>query len=87
MTAIRRKKKDESFAFTFEGRKYVIQRAYKAQPATIVLSDGKILQVRVWKLLPVEPQPHQIETFDPAMVSAAELAQEKEGFLAELVER
>ena len=28
----------------------------------------------------------QAETFDPATVSAAELAQEKEGFLAELVE-
>jgi hypothetical protein len=85
----RKSAKKSEFEFTFEGKKYIIrprqgQAAYQCQHATIVLSDGKILDVRVWKILQMEPQAEAIEIFDPEQRPAAEIAEERRAYLAEL---
>jgi hypothetical protein len=83
-----RRKKVDPFDFTFEDKNYVIKQPYNAQPATLILSDGKILQVRTWAFLPTEPIDPQVSTFDPNTQPAAELVKVKKGaFLAELVEK
>jgi hypothetical protein len=82
----RKAKKEETFDFTYEGKRYVIRHPYQAQPATLVLSDGKILHVRQWKLVPTEPQPDMVGTFDPEKIIPADLAREQGGLLAELAE-
>lgn len=74
------------FTFVFEDKTYRIAEPYDGKPTTLVLSDGKIVEVRMWRLVyPMEPKPEKIETFDPQQQDAAQLAQEKNGFFAELV--
>lgn len=86
---IRQPKTPPTFEFEYQGKKYIIHGRYECQPATLFLTDGAVLHVRVWKIsTPYEPQPYQVESFDPASQSAAELAAATEsGFVAELQDR
>jgi hypothetical protein len=85
--ATRATKKAKPFTFTFEGKLYEIKKPYQAQAATLVLTDGKILQVKFWKVSsPFEAAPESVEPFDPEQQAAATLAEAPNTFLAELVE-
>lgn len=86
--ARRTTKKAEPFTFVFEGKRYQINQPYKAQAATLILTDGKILEVKSWKVsFPFEAAPERIQTFDPQQQAAAQLAEAPGTFLAELVEK
>lgn len=79
--------KKEDFSFEFEGKLYRIKQPYSGEPATFVLSTGKILHVRVWRLgFPMQPEKPDIETFDPECTPATDVAIQVGGFFAEFVE-
>ena len=84
---MRRTKKQVTFDFTYEDKAYTIRQKYDAQPAKIVLEDGKILYVRVWNLIPLKPEPDKVEPFDPEQQKPADLARSIGGLLAEVVQK
>ena len=76
-----------TFEFKYQDKTYIIRGDYNGQPTTLVLSDGQILYVPTWEIgVPFKPLPTSVEPFDPQQTRAMELAELRNGFVAELVQ-